>query len=240
MALTLAEIITHTRTQIDETNATPILTDGQITHFVNRRYHEMEDIIRDANEDYFTKTSTINLVSGTELYDLPEDANGFSEVARIIRVEVSYDGSNYNLADYTTIQKRVTTEDNTDGAYAFTFPEYYLLGDQIGFLPIPNSSSGVVKLWYSQSLPDLANSSDVSLMPLRYDRLIALGAAIGALRKDFYFVEAERLKDDYYNNLKRVQQHFKPRAETGIKNVQYRARRSRFSPEHYVRRGSLS
>lgn len=239
MALQASQIVDYTRSLIDEVNESPVLLDSEILNFINRRYHEVEDVIKSVHEDYFGTTGTISLSNGTELYDLPQDANSRNNVDRVIRVEVSYDGSNYDIARATSIQRKITTESNSNGSYSEAFPLFYLFGDQIGLLPIP-TGTGTAKIWYIKRLADLENDTDIPEIPDKYHRLLAVGAAVEALRKDYYYPESDRLERDYYRSLDDMKMYITPRQMTEIKTVRPKRKYGVYSPENYIRRGTLS
>lgn len=239
MALQLSEIISYTRSIIDETAPTAVLLDSEVQNFINHRYHQIEDIIKDVNEDYFGTTGTVTLANSTELYNLPQDSDSRNEVDRILRVEVAYDNSNYDIAHPITIQRKVTTESNTEGAYSERNPRFYIFGNQIGFLPIP-TGTGTAKIWYIKRLGDLENTTDIPELPDKYHRTIAYGAAIDALRKDDYLEGARSIERDYEKQLRALRGFVTPRINTGMKHVKRKLNYGIYNPENYIREGTLS
>jgi len=208
----LSEIRTNIRDITDETDTTQ-LTDAVLNVFINTRYHELVSKLMTAFEDYFgTSDNTIDLVTDQVEYDLPVDANSRCEVMKVKRVEIAYDGSDYNLAYPFDMNDKWTTESDTQGQYTQEEPHYYLYGNKIGFDPKPTSNqSNAVKLWYIARQADLSNDTDKPAIPDEYHQLIVYGASADVKKRDDNFNAARNYEMDYKEGVREMINELKKR-----------------------------
>lgn len=183
--MTKSEIITFARTKIGEDNTDAVLSDTHLTTFLNARYQDVCNAIIDTNENFFgTINQTIDLVDGTSAYDLPDvDSNNRTRVIRILRVEIAYDGSHFYRALPIKVQD-LPTSDYVDNSYSTTQPVYYLLNNQMYFLPTPDSNqTNAVKIWYIQRQSDLSGDGDIPQFPEQYHQILGWGVAADAMER---------------------------------------------------------
>ena len=71
--VSLTELRLLTRQRADQENS-QFVNDTELTRYLNNSWGELYSLINENfNEDYFTTTSTVSMVSGTDTYDLPSD-----------------------------------------------------------------------------------------------------------------------------------------------------------------------
>ena len=117
------------------------ITNDEWRRMLNRSYSELYDlIVTSANsEDYFLKSGTITLVSGTSTYDLPTD------FYKSRGVDLNTSGSEVPLSRYNF------NERNVGGLYATASDmRYHIQSNSIVFNPKP-SSSDTVTIYYIPS-----------------------------------------------------------------------------------------
>ena len=232
--MTLAAIITNIRNLTDETDTTQ-LTDAVITVFVNRRYKDMVGKIMNTFEDYFgTSDATIDFVADTVEYDL------MSDVRKVKRVEVAYDGSNWKLARPFDLNDKYTTESDTTATYTQNNPRYYLYGDKIGFDPVPSSDqSNCVKIWYIKAPADLSGSNSPEI-PTPYHDLLVYGASADVKKRDDNWSAAVNYEQDYENGVRQMINELKKRQIQEVRTAKDYSDYPGKTNENYVEQGSLS
>lgn len=131
------------------------ITRDLITHaFQDFQDELVEALLKQQKTNYFTTTnedSPTSLTSGTAKYNLPD---GFISM---IRLDVSYDGINYNRA--FPIDPGFGQPDDV---YNKTRPFYEFIGTQFKLRPTPDSNSGKYKYW-ANTLPAQLEDPDDEL-----------------------------------------------------------------------------
>lgn len=197
MAVTLSTIRTQVRSYLDEPTAAD-WTDVELNRLINQRYHRLFSAITTVFEDYRITFATADLVANQQEYTLPAD------FFKIRRIEINYDISNSDSQNQKAtpvsgVDGIRTQLGDTNGSTILRNPVYYILGDTIGFLPIPTKSGEeAIQMWYVPVLPDLtSDSSTVDIpYPERYYHVIAEGAAGDAYR----FGEQNSSEADKYDS----------------------------------------
>ena len=213
--MTLSDLLADVRSRIDE-SAASFWTDAELKRWMNQRYRQIAMAVRDAHEDFFQTTTTVNLVNGTQEYTLPTD-----HVA-IRRVEVSFDGTNWYRArpirqGEIPLQNQSTVLQGTT-----TDPRYYLAGLKIGIAPIPTAAStNGLKIWYIQDVTDLSADGDAPSLPTVLHPLISKFAAGDALKKDEEDARGKALVEEAETELRRLVAQIKPRIEDEPRYVNY-------------------
>ena len=129
----LSELRLLSRQRADMENS-QFITDAEWRRMLNRSYAELYDlIVTSANsEDYFLKTGTITLVSGTQSYNLPSDF-------------YKSRGIDLNSGSNTIPLRRYNfSERNTGALYSVASDmRYHLQANKIIFKPAPSSADTV-------------------------------------------------------------------------------------------------
>lgn len=150
MDLTVNELITAVRDQLDETNTTNV-TDAQILAALNRGQRKGTNIIARKYDSLFVNYTTTTMTSGTRNYTIPAAAYG----KRLEKVEVL--DSNQNIAwDVQRISFHKTTQYSNSSTS--DRPYYYAIKkNEILLYPTP-SSSKTIRLWYQDRPETLVTS----------------------------------------------------------------------------------
>ena len=138
--VSLSELRLLARQRADMENS-QFISDDEWRRMINRSYAELYDlVVTSANsEDYFLKSDTISLVSGTDSYDLPAD------FYKMRGVDINSGGSSTPLRRYNFSQR------NVGSLYAIASDmRYHVQGSKIIFNPTP-STTDTVTLWYIPS-----------------------------------------------------------------------------------------
>jgi hypothetical protein len=131
--------------------------------------------------DFKAEVGTTNLVANQQEYVLPCD------LLKIKRVEVSYDGTNWEKVNFFDINERQTdTNDLSD--FQKTEPYADLMDKSIMLYPIPTADvDGGLKIWYSKEENALANVTDEPSLAEPFQIGLCYGAA-----KDYYERHSEK------------------------------------------------
>lgn len=167
--------------------------DGGLTVWINDAYMHVIDEIQKVNPDYFTKSASTDLVAEQQEYDLPEDYD------RVTMVNVKYDGAWQRALPFDAINS-VPVISRSDSLQGFTRdkPYYYIVGDNIGFMPIPGETvTNGLKLWYVYTPTELENDADEPAIPRKYHHILKYGAYANYLDQDDEHVAAERLRQRF-------------------------------------------
>lgn len=183
MAKTLSNLRAQVRTYLDEVTQAD-WTDAEVDREVNAAYMELYTAVVGSFEDYYSTKSTAPSVASQQEYTLP------TNFYKVRRVEI-----NLNPDNSDSLPKRAlpisldAVMRNLANAAVFSpsgEPVYYIMGNKIGFVPIPEQSgSTAIALWYIKTPDELSSTTDEIDIPFadRYYGIISLIAAATLLRK---------------------------------------------------------
>lgn len=156
--------------------AESFITDPELLEYCNNAINTAESEIHGIYEDYFLKSSTIDLTSGEKHYSLPSDI-----FANKIRDLVYNDGSTiYSVKRLTSIDKFEQAE-NYDIYDPDAYYSYFIVnrGSADNFKPkirlVPASSetkAGVLKIFYLRNANKVALDTDVVDIPEFYSFIV--------------------------------------------------------------------
>ena len=135
------ELVQQIRTRFDETGITSgKWSDTEIVREINLSKTYYYNLINTINPQINGRSGSVTYVSGTELYDLPDDLDA------IRRVEIT--GTKEKIEEISIDEKEIyrATNDIFDSR-----PCYYLWGNQIGLVNV----SGNITIYYLKRVPDL-------------------------------------------------------------------------------------
>jgi hypothetical protein len=131
--------------------------------------------------DFKAETATSDLVANQQEYVMPTD------LLKIKRIEVSYDGTNWKYVNWFDINER---GEQTHNLTDFTTDEPYadMMDGSVMLYPIPTTSiTGGIKIWYSKLDDMLTNATDQPKLAEPFQIGLCYGAA-----KDYYERNAEK------------------------------------------------
>jgi hypothetical protein len=169
--------------------------DGQLATWVNDYYMQMVDEIVKVNPDYFLKSSTTATVATQQEYDLP------NEWDKIAMINIQIDGVWKRVLPMGDADIRhIPTHSDITSSQGFSTaePRYYIVGDNIGIMPIPDTTTAsAIKVWYTYTPSEMTLDSDVPAFPSKYHHIIKYGAYANYLDQDDEHVAAERMRQRF-------------------------------------------
>jgi hypothetical protein len=155
--------------------------DSELIRYANIAYRDLYNIIIQANNQYFTTSTTINIVGGTDTYALPSD------FYKLDGVDLQIDATSKR---FLTLRPFMFAERNkfrsglafTNSPYGQVF-KYLMVGNNIRFLPLP-SMSGTVWLWYTPTPTVITSFSDTIEVMVGGDEYLSLVIAMAMLAKE--------------------------------------------------------
>ena len=191
-----------------ETNTTSYPT-ADITRNLNKWYQEISaDVLLSMDEwDVQGEIATASLVANQEEYTWPSD------LLRIKRIEVTYDGTNWYRVHPIDIQEpevSIATDANINEEFSTNDPRYDTHDNSIFLFPVPtaNSTNGL-KIWYEKEVAELSSNSDEPNLAEPFHRLLSIGASYDYALKTGLPIANQLLQKlelgraklrEYYNN----------------------------------------
>lgn len=161
--------------RITKTNSTTY-TDGDVDASLNNYYHLFvnEAIQSMDGWDFQGEIATASLVADQQEYVFPTD------LLKIKRIEVTYDGTNWYKVDIMDVNEYSGTNDSTTIANEFSKSKPFAdLHDNSLFLfPVPDAAStNGLKIWYEDEITELSSDTDEPVIPEAYHKGLCYGAA---------------------------------------------------------------
>lgn len=171
----LSEIRTRARIYLDDRGTSTRYSDSEINGLINAAQEEIQKIIDDSDEYYFSAVQTYNVVTCTTTleFSLPAD---FKRV--ILAERIMTDGSDPQPAVWAAFPRRHLAHTQN----CSLSPTCSLRGTKLQV--IEPEESYTLRMWYTKKLPDLSADSDVSEIPLEYHNLLALYTARVAIASE--------------------------------------------------------
>jgi hypothetical protein len=162
--------------------------DSGLATWINDAYLHMIDEITDVNPDYFVKVATSSTLADHQEYDLPSDFE------KVMMLTVTYSGVVYRFRPLPNVTDLPVSQDGS-GGYALPDGRYYILGDQIGLVPIPSETgTDNMELKYVYTPAELTADSDEPAFSKKYHHLIKYGAYANYLDQDDEHTAAETMR----------------------------------------------
>lgn len=160
------EPLSSTRSFPDNTSS--FWQDSVLISYVNLIQSDMAQEIIQANEDFFTTNSDLNITANCATYTLP------SRFVLVRRVEDIRTGTPTEIPPVTLNNRsHLGYVRNTSQAFD---QGYYLLGNNIVFDSTPTfSNTAAYRMWYARTPADLNTASDVSEIPVEHHRIMVWG-----------------------------------------------------------------
>lgn len=139
--------------------------------------------------DFEGEIATASLVANQQEYVFPSD------ILKIKRIEVTYDGTNWYKVRFGDVNTLNTTSDSTtvNQNYQTTDPYADLHASSIFLYPIPTAASTAgLKIWYENEVSELSSDSDEPSIPEAYHKALCYGAAT-----DYYDREDDPKRSRY-------------------------------------------
>lgn len=210
--MTLADLRTYLRFLTNTNSTTYTDTDTLVSlnahydYFVNEILESMDDW------EFQAEVATCNLVASQQEYTLPTD------IIKLKRVEVTYDGTNWYVANHFDINERSEPTDSTsvNADFSTSKPYFDLMDTGLFLYPIPTANvTAGLKIWYEKNATALSAVGDSPVFMKAFHKGLAYGAA-----KDYFekfldnkanqakLIQAEK---NYYSTLERMKQSYQRR-----------------------------
>lgn len=208
------------------------VSDGLLSTWVNDYYMQIVDEIIKVNPDYFVKSSTTSTVLGQQEYDLPDDFE------KVVMVNIQIDGVWKRVLPMGNADIRhIPTHSDTTSSQGFSTaePRYYIIGDNIGIMPIPDeTTASALKVWYSYTPTELSSDSDEPAFPSKYHYFIKYGAYANYLDQDDEHVAAERMRQRFDGLVSRMMENMQDKQVDEVKSVEISQNTDMYSANTYI------
>jgi len=188
----------------DLSGDTKTVTRTEVKANLNRAYHKVANAVSSLGQDYYYREATADFVADQRLYGLPSD------IRKLERLEVSYDGSTYRKAI------RIDRNAINDPTMVFSQdkPHYAVVGNMFEIFPTPTTNvTNGIKLWYLETLTDLSDNADEPKLPNIYQDLPIEYAAGKAKMRQGLIDEGKELLNEFYTEVARMESEFIERNE---------------------------
>ena len=167
------------------TNSTTF-SDADVDASINTYYYQFVNEILESMDDwdFQGENATADLVEDQQEYTFPTD------ILKIKRIEVTYDGTNWYLANWFDINERGQATDSTSISQDFekTKPFVDLYDNSLFLYPIPDDDvTGGLRIWYEEEPTLLSSVTDEPIIAQAYQKGLAYGAA-----KDYFDKYSEK------------------------------------------------
>lgn len=178
-------LLARVRLHLEEASANEF-TDAQLYNYITDGSDYVAAQLSSIDEGgWFEKEGTVTVLASTESIALPSDFQRMILVEWLDANSVRHDLQRLNRA-------QITSHRTVSAVSGDVLPGYWILQETIHVLPI-SSSARTLKLTYNYA-PAAISSGSTLETPTRYDKVVALYAAICALADDGH-------KDDVWNSM---------------------------------------
>lgn len=185
---------------------------------VNTYYHFFVNEILEAMDgwDFKGEIATANLVSAHQEYVFPTD------ILKIKRVEITYDGTNWYNASPFDINMRSTATDTTSVASDFekSSPYFDAYDNSMFLYPIPDANvTNGLKIWYEKEATELSSATDEPVIAEAYHKGLSYGAAKDYFQK-YGKTEANVMEAELQKYISRMKVFYNRKTQDDIYKVE--------------------
>lgn len=171
------------------------LIDADLLRLANKYFSLLFREIVGLREDFYAELSSADLVQSQREYTLPTDSTsspyggGF---VKLQRVEVSYDGSNWYVADPISLQQIPTPtilDADINNEFAKTNPKYWFKDGSVWLAPVPGSSDDVaasnanLRIFWIKRPDEMTTSGDIPEMSKDFLSVLSAGMLRDVFRR---------------------------------------------------------
>lgn len=136
-SILVSEIIDLVRDKTDLQD-TQFITEAELIRYINSSWKELYGLIVDTEDSYYLTSQNVSIVSGTDIYSLPTD------FYKLKGIDINITSTRAITAQPFNFKER--NRKNYIGNFNFQY-RYILRGDNVQFLPEPNSNR-TATIWY--------------------------------------------------------------------------------------------
>lgn len=194
MALrTLADVNDDVRFKTG-TNSTS-LANADLLRIANKVYRQIIRALVELGEDFYAEISSFDLVADQQEYTAPGEASTSpfgGGAIKIQRLEISYDGTNWKVADplsWQQIDKATKLAADITGQFTRSAPRYTLKDRNLFLFPIPSSSDSVAasnkngRLFFIKRPAEMTATTDIPEITPDFLGLLSTGMTIDVYEK---------------------------------------------------------
>jgi len=194
--MTVIEILTAARKILKDeiasgtfpNDSSSFFTDSEMLTWLNWAQREYQNKLVQAHEQWFVTATSINIIAGSEEYDMP------CASLKIVRVEDIRDTSApVEIYPITFNEKdKYSYFEQLSGANIGSIVNQYAMrGNKFVFRPRPTTSmNSAVRVYYVRRVDDLVTASDISDIPLEYHELLVWSVVENGMIKQEATAEA--------------------------------------------------
>lgn len=171
-SVTASDIITDVENRLGNPNISTDIYLPWVSYSYQKTYQKLTGVDQAVKETYFGDAIEFNLTPGVAEYSLTANIPRFGG---FIKAEIKYGASGDNWQRTTRLPSLANwrIQNNTSTSYqAKDAAMYYLLGDNLGFIPTPPASetaqTPVAKVWYIKRPYQITLGTDVIDLPYRF------------------------------------------------------------------------
>lgn len=208
---TLADVFSTARFRTGLSTSDFADNNTALLSMANKHYRKIVMELIGNNEDWYATITSVNLTDGGSPYQLSSDSSlsGGGNI-KVLRVEVTYDGSNWAVAtpvQYSQIATPTITETDVDNNFSTSEPYYSIFNNNIYLLPDADASvSAGMRIFEVTRRKELTASTNVFA-----DRD---GTGDYQLPKEFMEMMEDYLVADFYERLGKFQEATQTRMAT--------------------------
>ncbi len=161
--------------------------------FLNNAQREVQKLLIQAEDSYYTKLVTTVTIQNQQDYALPDD------LLKLTRLEVIAGGTGTNV-DRRLLTNITINQQGMIGAQTGLPSVYYWQKSRLSLLPIPDQVY-TLNLYYDYLITDMTMDTDIPDVPQDFQEYIAVLAAFDCFIKDDRVPANIMLKKEYYEKL---------------------------------------
>ncbi len=194
------------------------LTDADLLILSNKYFYKIFRELADTNEDIYSEISAASLVANQAEYALPTDsattpfAGG---LIKLLRVEVSHDGSNWYTARPMDLTNRADpiifdssagpTVASVNQDYSTTDPRYAYFDRSVWIYPIPTTArTNALRIFWLKHPNEMTASTDIPELPKNFLDILSEGILIDVYRKYGRISDSDRARLNFNQMLQRA------------------------------------
>lgn len=169
------------------------LSDAELLRLANKYYALLMRELIDLNEDLYAQISSTALVAGQREYPLPTDSTTTygGGLVKLQRVEISYDGSSWRVADPISLQEisgPTILDADLNSEFDKGNPRYWFKDRSVWIAPVPGSDDSVaaqntnLRIYWIQRVNELTATTDIPDLPKDFLSVLTEGILTDVFR----------------------------------------------------------
>ena len=191
--MTFLQLQTLTGQWLDDT-AFGYFTLATVKTWLNNSQRELQKLLLNSGENYYTKCASCSTVVGQKDYAFPSD------FLKVMRLEYILSGSGDTAVMNPIAAITRNEQDNYSGSISGDPSYYWLNKDTFTLKPVPNAVK-TIRLQYAYRVSDMSADGDLPDAPADYHEYLAIMAARDGFIKDGRDLSAINNKLGYFEGM---------------------------------------